>query len=165
MTHQQIDKSEFRKACGAFGTGVTVVSTRCGAVDHAMTANAFMSISLDPPIVAVSIADQARMCPILREAGKFSISILPQSAQNLALHFAGRHDPQLSHPFRDHNGLPVIGEASAWFTADVCDVVHIGDHHVFFGRVNEVFTRSDIEPMIYLQGKFGQFSNAAATGG
>jgi flavin reductase (DIM6/NTAB) family NADH-FMN oxidoreductase RutF len=164
MTHLQFDKAEFRKACGAFGTGVTVVSSRQGEVDHAMTANAFMSISLDPPIVAVSIADNARMCPILQESGKFAVSILPEGAERLAMHFAGRHDPQLLPPFKDRNDLPVISDASAWFTATVCDVVHVGDHHVFFGRVTEVFTRSGVAPMIYCQGRFGEFTHSAATG-
>ena len=58
----EVDSRDFRNACGHFVTGVTVITTRCaGEGDHGMTANAFMSISLVPPLIAVSIADKAKM--------------------------------------------------------------------------------------------------------
>ncbi len=52
-----IDTRQLRDACGHFGTGVTIITTRYDGHDHGMTANAFMSISLDPPLVAISIRD------------------------------------------------------------------------------------------------------------
>ena len=54
-----IDPRELRNACGQFGTGVTIITTHCEGRDHGMTANAFMSVSLEPPLVAISIAKSA----------------------------------------------------------------------------------------------------------
>lgn len=160
MTAKHINKDEYCRACGAFGTGVTVISACEDGAEHAMTANAFMSISLDPAIIAVSVADEARMCNLLLRTRRFAVSILPEGSENLALHFAGKRDPWFNASFFDCDRLPVLKNSSAWFTADVCDISHVGDHHVFFGRVSRFATNRPTAPLIYYQGQFGAFSRA-----
>ena len=57
----------FRRTLGMFATGVTILTTRVGEQVHGMTANAFMSVSLQPPLVLISIDRRARMCALLHE--------------------------------------------------------------------------------------------------
>ena len=71
-----IEPRQLRDACGRFGTGVTVITTHCDGHDHGMTANAFMSVSLDPPLVAVSIARTAKMLSRIQKSGRFAVSVL-----------------------------------------------------------------------------------------
>ena len=75
----EVTPLHMRKALGRFASGVTIVTTaECEdeASVHGMTANAFTSVSLDPPLVLVSIANRARMNQRIRETGRYGVSIL-----------------------------------------------------------------------------------------
>src|ERR671936_3091370 len=81
---------EFRRTLGMFATGVTVITTRVGEQVHGMTANAFMSVSLRPPLVLVSIDRRARMSHLLHEGTRFGVNVLEAAQAPLSDHFAGR---------------------------------------------------------------------------
>ena len=151
----EIDPIAFRNACGAFATGVTIITTRLGDRDHGMTANAFMSISLDPPLIAVSIAKTAKMLPLIKQAGRFAVSVLARGTEDLAMHFAGRPKEHIGEPLRDLGGLPVAKQASAVFATDVAQAVDAGDHVIFLGLVSALETDADAEPLTFHKGRFG----------
>jgi flavin reductase (DIM6/NTAB) family NADH-FMN oxidoreductase RutF len=151
----EVDSRDFRNACGHFVTGVTVITTRCaGEGEHGMTANAFMSISLAPPLIAVSIADTAKMLKHVRKAGRFAVSILSRSMEPLAWHFSGRSNQGIREVFEDCDGLPVIRDALAVFTADVVEEIPAGDHTIFVGRVSCLVQRPGREPLVFDRGRF-----------
>lgn len=154
-----IDPRKLRDACGQFGTGVTVVTTHCNGHDHGMTANAFMSISLDPPLIAISIAEKAKMLPRIRKSGRFGVSILAAGMDDLAWHFAGRPGCDMIDCFERLDGLPVISGAVAGFVADVADEVPAGDHTIFVGRVRELRQDPDRKPLLFFRGRFGALAN------
>lgn len=151
-----IDPITFRNACGAFATGVTIITTRLGERDHGMTANAFMSISLDPPLIAVSIAKTAKMLPLIEDTGRFAVSILASGTEDLAMHFAGRPKDDIGSPLRDLDGLPVAKEATAVFATHVDQAVDAGDHVIFVGRVDELETDPEADPLTFHKGRFGK---------
>lgn len=150
-----IDPLAFRSACGAFATGVTIITTRADARDHGMTANAFMSISLDPPLVAVSIADTARMLPLIEQSGRFAVSILAAGTEDVAMHFAGRPKDDIGSPLRELDGLPVARDALAVFAAHVHQSVKAGDHVIFIGRVTALDIAPEGHPLTFHKGRFG----------
>ena len=151
-----IDPITFRNACGAFATGVTIITTRLGDRDHGMTANAFMSISLDPPLIAVSIAKTAKMLPLIEDSGRFAVSVLASGTEDLAMHFAGRSKDDLGNPLRDLDGLPVAEEASARFATHVDQAVDAGDHVIFVGKVSALETDAEARPLTFHKGRFGK---------
>jgi flavin reductase (DIM6/NTAB) family NADH-FMN oxidoreductase RutF len=151
----EVDSRDFRNACGRFATGVTVITTRCAGVgDHGMTANGFMSISLVPPLIAVSIADTAKMLKYIHETGRFAVSILSRSMEPVAWHFSGKSNEGLSEVFEDCDGLPVIRDTLAAFTAHVAKEIPAGDHTIFVGRVSCLVHRPGHEPLIFNRGRF-----------
>ena len=151
----EVDSQDFRNACGHFVTGVTVITTRCaGEGEHGMTANAFMSISLVPPLIAVSIADTAKMLKHVRKAGRFAVSILSRSMEPLAWHFSGKSNQGIREVFEDCDGLPVIRDALAAFAAHVVAEIPAGDHTIYIGRVSRLVQRVGREPLIFNQGRF-----------
>ncbi|MDJ1009250.1 MAG: flavin reductase family protein [Paracoccaceae bacterium] len=152
----RIDPIAFRNACGAFATGVTIVTTRAEGRDHGMTANAFMSISLDPPLIAVSIAKTAKMLALIETSGRFAVSVLAAGTEELAMHFAGRPSEALSDPLRDLDGLPVARAAAAVFATDVAQAVEAGDHVIFIGAVRALETAPDTQPLTFHKGRFGR---------
>ena len=86
----------FRRTLGMFATGVTVLTTRVGEQVHGMTANAFMSVSLQPPLVLVSIDRRARMGALLHQGTRFGVSVLEARQTGLSDRFAGRVADELA---------------------------------------------------------------------
>ncbi len=155
-----VDPERFRETCGRFGTGVTVLTTRLGSRVHGMTANAFMSVSLDPPLVLVSVARRARMNRLLAQSGRFGVSVLREDMRELALHFAGRPRRGLSVPFEERLEMPLIRGAVAQIVARVVDIFEAGDHRLFLGRV-EHLAAQDGPPLIFFGGRFETLAEAA----
>ena len=79
-----------RRVLGMFATGVTVITTRERDQVHGMTANAFMSVSLEPPLVLISVDRRTKMCRLLHEGRTFGVSVLCESQAALSDQFAGR---------------------------------------------------------------------------
>ncbi len=149
-----IDPKALRRACGAFATGVTVITTRDAAGDHGMTANAFMSVSLDPPLIVVSVNRKARLLAKIEAARRYGVSILAEHMEPVAWHFAGKPNPNLVDLFTDFHGLPVIGGAVAHFAARLHQAVDGGDHVLFIGQV-EGIAQAEGRPLIFHDGRFG----------
>lgn len=156
-----LDTREFRNACGGFSTGVTVISTRSGESDHAMTANAFMSVSLDPPLIAISVANTARMLPRLRAAGGFAVSVLRAGMEDIAWHFAGKARADGPPPFTDLAGLPTIRDAASTFVADVHSEVTAGDHVIVIGHVHTMQCDPQARPLLFHSGRFADLPETA----
>ena len=112
-TLPEFDPDALRACCSRFATGMAVVTTRTPEGDHGMTISAFMSVSLDPALVCISVGCGARMLPRLRASGHYAVNILAEDMRPHALHFAGRPDPGLRDLFEDRHGLPVLRGAAA----------------------------------------------------
>ena len=80
----------FRRVMASFVTGVTVITTQVRGEIRGMTANAFMSGSLEPPLCVISVGKKARMHAFLLEAGHFGVNTLARGQEALIGHFAGR---------------------------------------------------------------------------
>ena len=103
-----------RQTLGMFATGVTVITTRVGDQIHGMTANAFMSVSLEPPLVLISVDRRTKMCTLLHEGQRFAVSVLAADQHALSDRFAGRApeddpEPQLRDRARDAGGRGLGG--------------------------------------------------------
>ena len=149
---------EFRNTVGQFATGVTVVSTVDGGHVHGMTANSFTSVSLEPPLILVSIDNRARMLDLLRNSGRFGLSILAEDQQHISNHFAGKPQDGLEQPFDWHDGIPLIEGALARLVCDVESIYAAGDHTLFLGRVQH-FERRVAQPLVFHGGQYGSLWN------
>jgi flavin reductase (DIM6/NTAB) family NADH-FMN oxidoreductase RutF len=143
VTPPDISPLRFRNILACFATGVTVVTTAMGdglldndGLVHGMTANAFSSVSLDPPLVLLAIACHSRMHACLQHSDRFGISILAQDQAHLARHFAGQHrERELGVAFARDHGYPLIPGALAHLICRVWKAYEAGDHTLFLGRV------------------------------
>ncbi|WP_151719797.1 flavin reductase family protein [Gemmobacter serpentinus] len=148
------DSRAMRDACGSFATGVTVITTNSDEGDHGMTANAFMSVSLDPPLISISLDRNARMLGRIRASGRYAVNVLAEDMEALAWHFAGRHNPEMVGVLEQRDGLPVVPGAAAVFLTEVAQEVEAGDHTLFIGRVTGLSRRPDAAPLLFCSGKF-----------
>lgn len=145
----------FRRVVAKFVTGVTVVLVDTDQGVHGMTANAFMSVSLSPLMVAVSIANHTRTHALLSRPGTpFSISVLSHDQKLVADAFAGRLDPSaLNSPIEWGPHGMVIRDAAAWFCCTREQTFLSGDHTIIIGLV-ETFAAHDREPLIFYQSAY-----------
>ena len=149
-----VDPMELRRTCAAFGTGVTVITARHGGSDYGMTANAFMSVSLDPPLIVVSVNRRARILGKIEAAGTYAVSVLAEQMEPVAMHFAGKPRQDLGNLFEDFGGLPVVRGAIGYFAARLHQTVLAGDHVMFIGAVEKI-ARREGRPLIFHDGAFG----------
>jgi flavin reductase (DIM6/NTAB) family NADH-FMN oxidoreductase RutF len=145
---------EFRKTLGMFATGVTVITTRFEDQVHGMTANAFMSVSLRPPLVLISVDRRARLNPLLREGARYGISVLESRQSALSDHFAGRRSDGAEEPrFEIVRDTPLVEGALAHLVARVVRSYWGGDHSLFLGQV-EYVRYGEGEPLLFHGGRY-----------
>lgn len=152
-----IDDIKFRQAMGQFATGVTVITTEHEQKVFGMTANAFMSISLNPKIIAVSIGEQASMYDILPKTKKFGVSFLRDDQQHMSQLFAKEDEYGQRDMFIFQKEIPVLKDCLAHLTCHVVQSTKAGDHVVYFGEVKdlEIFPG---EPILYYGSEYRTLS-------
>jgi flavin reductase (DIM6/NTAB) family NADH-FMN oxidoreductase RutF len=148
-----MDDLLFRKAMGKFATGVTVLTTIHEGDIHGMTANAFMSVSLDPKLVVISVGKHARFLDKVTQSKRFAVNILAEDQQQVSQHFAGK--PQGDVDFATLDGLPVIDGAIAQITCEVASVYEEGDHTLFIGRVTDL-KLEEKNPLLFFGGQYSE---------
>jgi flavin reductase (DIM6/NTAB) family NADH-FMN oxidoreductase RutF len=150
---QSFNPKEFRAALGRFATGVTVITAQNQGQTHGMTANAFVSVSLDPRLVLVSLDNRSYMHRILPGTARFGISVLKEDQEELSNHFAGRQVNGIHIRFTAREGIPVLDGALAYFIVQAIDIHPAGDHTLYIGRV-EYFEALDDKPLLFYAGKY-----------
>ena len=145
---------EFRRTLGMFATGVTVITTEMNGQAHGMTVNAFMSVSLQPPLVLISIDRGTRMNGLLREGVRFGISVLADTQAVLSDHYGGRRREETAEPsFASVRNTPLVEGALAHLIATVVRSYWGGDHTLFLGQVDYV-RYGEGEPLLFHGGRY-----------
>jgi flavin reductase (DIM6/NTAB) family NADH-FMN oxidoreductase RutF len=135
-------------------TGVSILTSRDGSTMHGMTVNSFTSISLDPPVVQVSLAIMTRTNAMVKTSGVFGISILGEDQAGLADRFAGHFSDEadrFSGLAINHlaTGSPMIEGSLAFLDCRVRTSLEIGRTTVFFGDVVAAKELSGNQPLVY----------------
>ena len=150
-----------RQIMGRFATGVTVVTTRYGDQISGMTANAVMSLSLDPPLIVVSVDCQSNMHGHLTQGQCYAINVLKHDQEDLSRRFAqpGPKDFSDLKLTVAETGAPIFVDALAYVDCRVVEVASAGDHDMFIGEplAGETY---DGEPLIFYSGQYAQLEEA-----
>ena len=151
---------EFRGALGAFATGVTVITTRGPDHDYGMTANAFSSVSLDPPLILVCVISGTEGAATIARNGVFAVNILGEDQEPLSRYFASKDRPrgqaafaQVSHR-RSATGSPIIDGTAAYLDCRLAASHEAGDHVIFIGEVMALEVDSGVRPLLFHGGRY-----------
>jgi flavin reductase (DIM6/NTAB) family NADH-FMN oxidoreductase RutF len=159
MSHlESIVPGLFRQTLGQWASGVTIITTSREGAPHGMTASSFSSLSLEPPLVLVSVDQRARLHQLLPETGRYGVSILARGQEALSTHFAGRPSKDLTIPWVEAEGLPFLDGALAHLACDVFEAVPGGDHIIYIGRITHARVWPDREPLLFHSGKYATLS-------
>jgi flavin reductase (DIM6/NTAB) family NADH-FMN oxidoreductase RutF len=149
------DSDKQKRIMGQFATGVTVASTRLGDETWGMTANAFTSLSLDPPLVALCIVRDSQSHAKFKEGGCFAINILAAEDEEISNRFAFKGPKDFSDlpTLTGETGAPILQSAIGWVDCRTVEIVAGGDHDIFIGEIvaGEV---GQGDPLMYFQGKY-----------
>ncbi|MFF8032623.1 MULTISPECIES: flavin reductase family protein [unclassified Streptomyces] len=170
-----VSNDEFRAAMSRLAAGVVLVTAQEPPLDPddpgapagedvGMTATAFLSVSLDPPLVLVSLRNGSRMDELLEEQPLWAVSVLAGSQRQIAGRFAmkGRVSDRLLFadvPYRrgEHSGAPLVGGALATLECRTEQRVPAGDHTLVIGRVLTARVPSAEDgPLTYFRGRYRQ---------
>lgn len=151
-----IGADEFRHVLSHFASGVTVITTvDTSGRPAGLTASAFTSVSLDPPLILVCVEHRAQSYPALHESGRFAVNILGIEHEDISRRFAttstNKFDTVAYRP--GELGVPLLSDALAHLE---CRTVHTypgGDHTIFVGEV-EAGQARDGEPLLYFRGGY-----------
>lgn len=136
-----------------FATGITVVTLEDDEGTQGMTVNAFMSISLKPTLIAVSIDKGASMFDRLMRTESFGVSILNEEQRHYSLIFARQKEAEEPIHYAYIDGVPVLENGLANLACKVVNKVEAGDHIIFIAEVTNLMI-ADGEPIIYFNSSY-----------
>lgn len=151
-----IDPGQFRQAMSRYPSGVVVVTTVVDGFDHAMTANSFTSVSLDPPLVLVCVERATRFHEAVMSTDHWGVSVLDHDHADAARWFARKGRPlagqmEKTSFHRGTNGVPLIDGALATFEVTTTQVSPAGDHDIVVGEVTALQVGDSDSPLIFFE--------------
>ncbi len=153
-----IDKQEFRRVLGHFAAGVTIVTTiGDDGTPYGLTATAFTSVSLDPPLVLVCVDKQAESHPHFHASRVFAVNFLAADQQALSRRFAVSGGDKFTgvRLRQGVTGAPVLADVLGHLECRTTDICEGGDHTIFIGQVEAAEARPG-EPLLYFRGAYGR---------
>ncbi|AEB12005.1 4-hydroxyphenylacetate 3-monooxygenase reductase subunit [Marinithermus hydrothermalis] len=143
-------KDRFREALSRWASGVTVLTSRDAHEVRGMTASAFSSVSLEPPLVLVCVDERANILPVIERSKRFVVNLLAAQQAHVSDHFAGKSDPALlERPPFPEAGDPVLEGALASLVCTVWALYPGGDHRIVVGEVKEIVLGDERPPLVY----------------
>ena len=156
----EFTSTDFRATVGAFATGVTVVTTRGDEHSYGMTANAFTSVSLDPPLVLVCVMANSEGSAHIEQNRCFAVNVLHVDQEPLSRYFASRDRPRGRDAFKEvahrtaASGSPILDGAVAYMDCRLHNAHDAGDHQIFIGEVLDLGLDPDGKPLVFHGGTY-----------
>ena len=149
-----INTTDFKQAMSQFATGVTILTTMYQGQPIGITASSFSSLSIEPPLVLVSLNQRLFTHNVIADTGKFAVNMLAAHQQERGMIFAGMR-PEVEDRFAGiatdvaATGCPIFPDALAWVDCTVWAMYDGGDHTIFVGEVQDVYAAEIDNPLLY----------------
>jgi len=155
-----IDKNELRRIMGHFATGVTVITTISqDGTPYGLTANALTSVSLEPPLLLISVDKKAESYPHFEQSKVFTINTLREDQEGVSRRFAvsGGNKSEAVAYRRGANEVPILEETLAHIECRLYATYDGGDHTLYLGEIVEAETREG-RPLLFYRGGYRAFA-------
>jgi flavin reductase (DIM6/NTAB) family NADH-FMN oxidoreductase RutF len=160
---RQFDDVLLRQAFGCFPSGVTAF---CGMLDGApegMAASSFTSVSLDPALVSVCVANTSSTWPRLAEASRLGLSVLAGEHRSVARALASKNGQRFDTVdwVATDSGAVFVHGATLWLECSIYDVVEAGDHAIVLLKIEALEMYPDVPPMVFHRSSFHELASSA----
>lgn len=145
----------YRETVGEFCTGITIISSlKPDGEPVGLTCQTFSSLSLNPPLVQLSVQHTSTTWPWIRENGRFAVNILAEDQAGLARQFirSGTNKFAGVQWENSDSGLPILGGVLAWLDCKLTQEVVAGDHTIAIGSVNNLDKNREYRPLLFFRG-------------
>jgi flavin reductase ActVB len=153
---------DFKVAMSRLAAGVVMVTCHVDGKPWGLTVSACCSVSMEPPLLLVSLGSTTASAHAITETGSFGVSLLGEELLGVAQFGAARGQPKFLDEFcrvGDHDAKsPVVAGALAAIDCAVEQVVPAGDHTIFIGAVTDVLAREGDQPLVYYSRTFHRLS-------
>lgn len=146
-----IDSKILRQTAGAFVAGVTIITVDLENQLHGMTANSFVSISLDPPLVMFAVRNEAHILNAIAIGKPIGINILEESQKAISDHFAGIENTAANPSFESIQESKILKGCLAYYCCSVDQIIECGDHQLIICNVIHC-QRNEGKPLLYYSG-------------
>lgn len=149
-----LDSEQLRQAMRAWTTGVAVITAVHDGQRYGMTVNSFTSISLEPPLIAVTLKQLTHTHELVEKSGEFAVTILASRQKDLSLRFAGKL-PDVTDRFEGvptetlSLNAPLIKDGMAFFNCRVMNAYPVGENTLFVAEVVDVRGEGEGDPLVY----------------
>lgn len=161
-----VDSQTFKNILAKWTTGITVISVSYNDDWQAFTANSFASVSMEPPLICMNVANRIDSREYIARSGHFAVSILSETQLDIGKRFAGYFDNELENRFDSLDcdttslGDPVFPDAMAWLACTVEHMINLGENTMFIGRVKEGYWATEVQPpLLYHNRQWGNFQS------
>lgn len=150
------DPATLRRILSHFCSGLTIVSTVVDDVPVGLTCQSFFSVSLEPPLVALSVGKSSTSFPAIRESEVFSVNVLAAHQR----HISGAIGRRSADKWRDVDwspgayGQPILHGAIAWFECRLRDIHDAGDHEIVVAEVLDLDCDESAEPLLFFRSEY-----------
>jgi flavin reductase (DIM6/NTAB) family NADH-FMN oxidoreductase RutF len=153
-----LDGGALRRVFGCFPSGVTAICALVDGVPSGMAASSFTSVSLDPPLVLICVANTSSTWPGLRASPRIGVSILGAMQAPACQQLSSRREERFADlDWRATDGGAVLlGDASAWFECEIHDEVLAGDHVIVVLRICDLGAEHEVEPLVFHGSRYRQ---------
>lgn len=149
----------FKDCMAAVCAPLSIVTACHNGSAHGTTVSAFASLSLDPPMVLVSLSNDSSLLPIIEKSGRFGLNILAADQALLGTQFARKVADRFEGVDWDIKaGVPRLDGVTAWLACEVSNVVAGGDHQILLGTVERA-EHLDAAPLVYYKRRFGTYAD------
>ncbi|AXJ10947.1 flavin reductase family protein [Arthrobacter sp. PM3] len=154
--HTDLSPRRLRTILGHFATGLTVITAATKDGPAGFTCQSFSSLSLEPALVTFSPSRTSSTWPLLREAGRFTVNILPAEHEHLATRFARSGTDKFAGVSHAPSplGNPVLDQALAWVDCELHQEYDGGDHTIVVASVRALHARDEAEPLLFFKGSY-----------
>jgi flavin reductase (DIM6/NTAB) family NADH-FMN oxidoreductase RutF len=154
-----VTPDDFKHVMRHWASTVTIITTRADGSIYGLTATAFSSLSVQPPMVFVSIYRKTHTHPLIEQSGIFCVNFLAPGMTHLSDRFAGRYpneDRFAGVAYRSEaTGSPVLDDALAYLDCRVVEALVTGDHTIFVGQVEASgVQKPEQTPLLYFMGRY-----------
>jgi 3-hydroxy-9,10-secoandrosta-1,3,5(10)-triene-9,17-dione monooxygenase reductase component len=155
-----VDPAHFRNLMARWATGVSIVTAREDGRDRGLTVNAFLSVSLEPPRVLVSITTDADAWPSIHQSRAFAVSVLSAHQRGISQRFASRVSPEEKFAgidvHRGTTGAALLDGTLATFECRVEQEIPVGDHVLVLGKVVAMQEGVDGSPLLFYRSGYAE---------
>lgn len=156
-----VHPDDFKAALGSWAAGVTVVTTKEAGMIYGITVSSFSSLSVDPLLVLVCLANSNRLPPMIEKSGHFAVSILAEGQEDISAFFAtSKREPVAEWTefgtVEKETGSPIITGAIAHLDCEVHELLPGGDHTIAVGHVVSAAADPSLKPLIYYRRGYRQ---------